>query len=205
MHFLRLYDKDYRTIKEAQFGFEFFFKRYLKARRGSLEDWKYWNHGKKGGKTMNRNTVIGIGIGIACVLLAAFAGYYYGSSGQKTADELRIKAEQALNACKESAGAEKARYAEELAKLQAEKQLAEGNLKGCDDEVTRLSTAIAECCRKPAPVAKTKKPPKSMAKYRSAPAAPAVANQPCPSCSKYAWDPSDPRQPKPGTVSQRIY
>jgi len=156
---------------------------------------------------MNRNTAIGIGIGIVFVLLAAFAaGYYYGSSGQKTADEFRIQAEQALNACKESAASEKAKYAESLAKLQAEKQLAEGSLKGCDDEVARLSTAIADCCRKPAPVAKAKPKPQKQAKYRPAPAAPAAAaNQPCPGCSDYAWNPADPRQPKPGTVSQRIY
>lgn len=68
------------------------------------------------------------------------------------------------------------------------------------------------CCpEKPAPalppakpVAKATKKPKAVTKYRPAPSAPA-ANAPCLECSKYAWDPSDPRQPKPGTVSQRIY
>ncbi len=159
---------------------------------------------------MNRNTAIGIGVGILLVLLAAFAGYYYGSSGQKTADQLRIQAEQALSACKESASSAKSGFEKELAKCQVEKQMAEGSLKGCDDEVARLSTAIADCCRKQvAPVAKAKpkpKPQKPVAKYRPAPTAqPPVANAPCPGCSEFAWNPADPRQPRPGTISQRIY
>ena len=150
-------------------------------------------------------------LAVAAVALAigGLAGYFFGKDSKETAQQFRIQAEQALSACKESAASEKAKYAESLAKLQAEKQLAEGSLKGCDDEVARLSTAIADCCRKPAPVAKAKpkpKPQKPVAKYRPAPTAqPPVANAPCPGCSEFAWNPADPRQPRPGTISQRIY
>jgi hypothetical protein len=132
---------------------------------------------------MNR-TIISIVVVLA--VLAALAGtyFYVRGTGTPTPATAETSCLSAVNSF------EKAKMRLDAAKTE---------LAAAEKGMTEAQTLYSKACP---PTNVPKKQAVVKPKPRPTPAAVAA---PCPDCSKYAWDPSDPRQPAPGTVSLRQY
>lgn len=159
-----------------------------------------------------RNNLSWLWSALVALFIGLIVGYLWGNFGAVSLVD--FKASQAdLKACREETqgsakefGAFKTNTEQVLAAAREEKSRADVALAKCQADLA--------CCEKPSPKTKTPKAvgvksgvkkhtKKTPAVYAPAPAR--AVSPACPSgnCSKFAWDPSDHRQPREGTISPR--